>query len=294
MAKKKDRTYDSLQNPFDGFDCFPKGEVENVKLMLMTMASHTGITPEEYAAFIAQGGMSAFQERRVNAYVDEYLNNSCSNPEEKALPDADQKSLRLKIQMKGVSKPPMWREIVIPADFNFFQLHLAIQAVIGLYDAHLWQFQHKAYDSGLQIGIPADDNDGFGLYEYTNDANSTPVTSYLSEKGDKLEYVYDFGDDWIFKVSVEEVMDHPVDGAHCTRWKGDLQPLEDTGGIWAYTTIRDAFADGVKLTASQKKKLAQDLGFMSFRELSERVEDADFDIEVVAAELANIPESGQM
>ena len=60
------------------------------------------------------------------------------------------------------------------------------------------------------------------------------------------------------------------------------------------TTIRDAFADGVKLTASQKKKLAQDLGFMSFRELSERVEDADFDIEVVAAELANIPESGQM
>lgn len=33
---------------------------------------------------------------------------------------------------------------------------------------------------------------------------------------------------------------------------------------------------------------------MSFRELSERVEDADFDIEVVAAELANIPESGQM
>ena len=36
MAKKKDRTYDSLQNPFDGFDCFPKGEVENVKLMLMT------------------------------------------------------------------------------------------------------------------------------------------------------------------------------------------------------------------------------------------------------------------
>lgn len=171
-----------MQNPFDGFDCFPKGEVENVKLMLMTMASHTGITPEEYAAFIAQGGMSAFQERRVNAYVDEYLNNSCSNPEEKALPDADQKSLRLKIQMKGVSKPPMWREIVIPADFNFFQLHLAIQAVMGLYDAHLWQFQHKAYDSDLQIGIPADDNDGFGLYEYTNDANSTPVTSYLSEK----------------------------------------------------------------------------------------------------------------
>lgn len=210
------------------------------------------------------------------------------------MPDAGCKSLRLKVQMKDVSKPPMWREIVIPADFNFSQLHHAIQAVAGLENCHLWQFQHQVYNPDLQIGIPADDGTGFGLDEWTHDADATPVTGFLAKKGDKLEYVYDFGDDWIFTVSVLEVIDRRGDVAECTKWKCDFQPIEDCGGIWAYQQLRDAFTAPKTLTSKQKKELVETFGFENFSQLSAWVDDALMDIEYVNERLAEIPESGRL
>lgn len=89
----------------------------------------------------------------------------------------------------------------VPANFTFYQLHKAIQAVCGFEDAHLWQFQHRAYDPDLQIGIPLDRSNSFGmgLEKWTHDARKTGITAFLAEKGQKLVYVYDFGDDWIFR-----------------------------------------------------------------------------------------------
>ena len=58
--------------------------------------------------------------------------------------DAAEKTLVLKIQMKGVTKPPMWREVEIPANYNFEELHEVIQIVTGLENCHLWQFNKSA------------------------------------------------------------------------------------------------------------------------------------------------------
>lgn len=274
-------------------------EYEGLKMMLMTAMAEMHVTPEEYAAFLADGKSKSERMDRLRAMAADcrFDGNGCGHVAGEVvqpMPDAGCKSLRLKVQMKDVSKPPMWREIVIPADFNFSQLHHAIQAVAGLENCHLWQFQHQAYNPDLQIGIPADDGTGFGLDEWTHDADATPVTGFLAKKGDKLEYVYDFGDDWIFTVSVLEVIDRRGDVAECTKWKCDFQPIEDCGGIWAYQQLRDAFTALKTLTSKQKKELVETFGFENFSQLSAWVDDSLMDIEYVNERLAEIPESGRL
>jgi len=271
-------------------------ELNAMKRAEMTALAEMGVTSEEYAAFLAEGKTVSDHRAELRSMLDEAEGRNTRHNGIKckpALPDAREKSLRLKIQMKDVTKPPMWREIVIPADFNFSQLHHAIQAVTGLTNSHLWQFQEKAYDSAFTIGIPMHD-DGFGLDDVTHDADETPLTSFLAAKGDKLEYVYDFGDDWIFTVSVLGVIDRAGEVAECTKWKCEFQPIEDSGGIWSYLQLRDAFSNADALTAKQKKELAASFCFDTFRQLSAWVDDAMMDIEYVNECLAELPESGRM
>lgn len=142
------------------------------------------------------------------------------------------RSLRLKIQMKYVTKPPMWREVLVPADMSFLGLHNVIQTVCGFDGYHLWRFQEKIYNSYPEIGLPSDDDPD------VEDASQINVTDYLAQKGDTMEYVYDFGDDWIFTITVLEASDMEVKHPSLLKWKSDLQPAEDSGGPYAYMEMR--------------------------------------------------------
>lgn len=267
-------------------------ELEGMKIMVMTALSEMGVTPDEYANFLDDSKRFNEREALLRSMAEEFSTKKWEPEEVQAMPDAAKKSLRIKIQLKGVAKPPLWREVVIPADFNFSQLHFVIQAVTGLCNCHLWQFQRQAYNPDLQIGIPA--GGGYGLDEWTHDADKTPVTGFLSKKGDKLEYVYDFGDDWIFVVSVIEIMDRGDEVAVCTKWKCEFQPIENCGGVWAYLQLRDAFSAKEQLTAKQKREVARNLGVEDFERLELMVGDTEFDIEFIQEQLAEIPESGRM
>ena len=257
-----------------------------------------GITPDEYAEFysMANGmvkaatGMDLHDSPMPDNMMKPVVRTRHRGPSATVMKDAAEKTLTLKVQMQDVTKPPMWRELKVPADFTFFHLHKAIQAACGFEDCHLWQFQRRAYDPELQIGVPRDHNDpfGMGLEEWTDDARDTGLTAYLAAKGDKLVYVYDFGDDWIFDVSVTAVDPRDGDVAVCTRWKSDLQPMEDTGGIWSYLNMRTAMKEKDSLKPRQKKELAESLGFDSFDELEDCLSGALFDPEVVNNSLAEI------
>lgn len=290
MAKKHD-IISKGPAPFDGKRQDDEQEqYEAMKLLTMATLEQLGVTAKEYAAFLKEsGGMSDIRQMAEEAFGFSPL--GMGEPEDvHPIGDADKKSLRLKIQMKDVTKPPMWREVVIPADFNFTQLHYAIQAVTGLENCHLWQFQHKAYDPSLQIGIPAKGQFEFGLGDCTHNADETPVTGFLAEKGDKLEYVYDFGDDWIFTVSVLEAMESQGDVAKMTKWKCDPQPIEDCGGVWDYLRLRDVLIDPKSFNKKEKEEMADNLGFESVDDFRAWLEDSLIDPEHVAERLSEIPD----
>ncbi|WP_332912008.1 plasmid pRiA4b ORF-3 family protein [Algoriphagus boritolerans] len=110
--------------------------------------------------------------------------------------------LQLKIQLKGITKPPVWRRLKIPGQLTFQQLHQVIQAAFGWHGYHLFQFSPEGFGSYPQIGIADEDWSD----EELEDAKTTLVSQYLTVKGEKFCYIYDFGDDWIHQITVEEVL----------------------------------------------------------------------------------------
>lgn len=267
-----------------------------VEIMLQAMA--LGVTPAEFAEFykIVSGeidvtsGLSRHDLSPANYGSPRPAGRKRGAAGSSELKDAKEKTLTLRVQMHDVTKPPMWRELKVPADFTFLQLHKAIQGACGLEECHLWQFQRKPYDPELQIGVPSDRKNpyGMGLEDCTHDARKTGITAFLAEKGQKLVYVYDFGDDWIFNVSVTGIGPRDGDTAVCTRWKSDLQPIEDTGGIWSYLDLRQAWSERATLTKRQKEELADRFGYDSFDDLMDLVTEAIFDPETVNERLADI------
>lgn len=158
------------------------------------------------------------------------------------IPDADKKSLVLKIQLRGVSKPPLWREVQVPADIDFLKLHEIIQALFGWGGFHLWQFEERPYSHGYRISMPSPEesvwDDG-----PTDNADETPITIVLKKKGDKMVYVYDFGDDWIHDISVKEVLDKKTEHPVCLKFKSG-NPMEDIGGIYGLEEMRQEEGPG--------------------------------------------------
>ena len=72
-------------------------------------------------------------------------------------------AIQLKIQIKGITKPPVWRRLLIPDSFDFRQLHYAIQLASDWGNEHLYQFQKQAYSGGWCISEPEEDG-GMGFF----------------------------------------------------------------------------------------------------------------------------------
>lgn len=292
MAKKKRITENTAS--FDNVI----NEHDKKKLVVMIMMAKLNISVEEYDAFLKSNidmekildmiqDMPLLQGDDDNDDCRESMRQHPISETPAPMPDAKNKSLRIKVQMNDVSNPPMWRELIIPADFNFTQLHYAIQAVTGFDNSHLWMFQRQAYNPDLQIGIPMDDDD-YGLEEMTHDADETDITCFLAKKGDKLEYVYDFGDDWIFTVSVIDVIDRHSEVAEMTKWKCEMQPIEDSGGIYSYLQLRDTVSNIGSFTKKEKNQIAEYFGCDDFELFTSWIDEAKFDPEYINKRLAGI------
>ena len=162
--------------------------------------------------------------------------------------------LQLKIQLRNVTKPPVWRRVQIPSDITFLELHYVIQAAFGWYNEHLFKFQHRPYDREWTVEIPEDDGVDmssagsfwgvagmFGLGPEQKDARSTKVWPFLKSKHlDKFVYIYDFGDDWVHDITIEDTISgQTLLYPRCIGGKGACPP-EDCGGPWGYQELKDS------------------------------------------------------
>jgi hypothetical protein len=139
----------------------------------------------------------------------------------------------LSVSLRGVSKPPVWRRVVVPADLTLEELHAVVVLSMGWEDDHLHRFSTRSGDygpSGLDLGYA--------------DESSACLGDVLSRKGAKLLYTYDFGDDWEHDVRLEETRTATPGSVYpcCLAGEGACPP-EDCGGPWGYQNLKEVLAD---------------------------------------------------
>lgn len=148
---------------------------------------------------------------------------------------------QFKIMLKN-SKPAIWRRIQLPSSCTFWELHVAIQNSMGWYDCHLHQFDVVEPKTGrmLMIGIPIDD----GFDDMPVEHGREHRVKDFIESNLKMNYTYDFGDDWEHSIVFEGEFPISKGVAYPVCLKGkNACPPEDVGGIWGYEDFLQAIND---------------------------------------------------
>jgi hypothetical protein len=149
---------------------------------------------------------------------------------------------QFKITLKRV-KPPIWRRIHVPETYTFWDLHVAIQDVMGWLDCHLHHFEILNPSTSMkeEIGIPDED------FEW--DRSILPgwkqkISDFFSRDHSKSDYIYDYGDHWEHTVKLEKILPRQEDIKYpvCIGGKRACPP-EDSGGPWGYEDFLAAIAN---------------------------------------------------
>ena len=141
--------------------------------------------------------------------------------------------LQLKVSLVDASDPPVWRRLLAPASMRLDRLHDVIQAAMGWEDCHLHAFTANDVDYG-----PPDPELGH------RNERRVALGDVIGERGDRMRYVYDFGDHWRHDIVVEKVLEGEPGARYpiCLTGKGRCPP-EDCGGAWGYAELRETLTD---------------------------------------------------
>ncbi len=178
---------------------------------------------------------------------------------------------QLKITLRGVSKPPVWRRMLVPAAIALDELHEVILRVMGWHGGHL----HVFSDGMTEYGVP-DRELGHA------DEAGVELADLVSVPGERVSYTYDFGDDWEHDIKLEKVLapDPAVAIPVCLTGKGACPP-EDCGGAWGYADLKEAIANPGR---EEHEKL---LGWLGLDDPSE-FDPAEFSLDEVNARLRHV------
>ncbi len=144
---------------------------------------------------------------------------------------------QLKITLLG-TEPAVWRRVVAPVTISLDRLHDVIQVVMGWQDTHLHEFivRQRRFSEVMDNIDPLDGSEDESEYR---------LNALLTRKGQRMTYVYDFGDNWEHDILLENSRYEDreqamavvcLDGARAC-------PPEDVGGIPGYETLSAAMRD---------------------------------------------------
>ena len=96
------------------------------------------------------------------------------------------------------SDPLICRQVEVPTSITLKVLHDVIQAVMGWFDYHLWEFTI----GNQKYGLPMDEDWGT---EPRIDGGKVRLRDVLKAPRTIIDYVYDFGDDWQHRLIVSDI-----------------------------------------------------------------------------------------
>ncbi len=139
-------------------------------------------------------------------------------------------------------EPTIWRVIIVPSEYSFWDLHVAIQDAMGWLDYHLHAFRirmpHKKKE--MEIGIPDDEDFDHPVVP----GWEVPITRVFTEPGKSAIYDYDFGDGWSHNVFLEGILLKKEGAKYPLCVAGERAcPPEDCGGVPGYYQLLEILAD---------------------------------------------------
>lgn len=132
----------------------------------------------------------------------------------------------LHVQLLNI-KPLIWRRLVVDGDTSLGKLHHYLQAAMGWTDSHLHEFRigDRCYGD-----LKHDADNELGHL----DERKVILKRYF-EVGSEFIYQYDFGDNWIHRIVVEQITQaDSVLGVACVEEGERACPPEDVGGCGEY------------------------------------------------------------
>ena len=114
--------------------------------------------------------------------------------------DPARAQLQLKVTLRDI-RPAIWRRLIVPANIKLPVFHAVLQHAFDWTDSHLHAFRigddsYEAYDPELWDDWPGGPE--------KHDESKFRLNDLLHAKGDRLRYLYDFGDSWEHDVRVEK------------------------------------------------------------------------------------------
>ena len=121
--------------------------------------------------------------------------------------------------------PLIWRQVEVPTSITLKVLHEIIQAVMGWFDDHVWEFAVGEQRYGL--AIHKDRGSSLRL-----SASKVRLRNILKPEVTVIDYTYDFKDNWQHRLTITD-MRAGLPGVSYPRYlSGEkMAPPEEVGGI---------------------------------------------------------------
>jgi hypothetical protein len=150
---------------------------------------------------------------------------------------------QFKISLKN-TKPLIWRRIVVPSNYSFWDLHVAIQDSMGWLDYHLHVFEILNPETNIkvEIGIPDEEYDARNRKVLPD--HKEIISKYFNENNRNAVYEYDFGDSWKHTLKLEKILPASIGEKYPKCIAGKMAcPPEDCGGIHGYYNLLKVLSD---------------------------------------------------
>jgi Plasmid pRiA4b ORF-3-like protein len=145
-------------------------------------------------------------------------------------------NVQLRIELLRI-KPHVWRRVIVPETVTLARLHTILQAAMGWTESHLhgYEIANRRYgieDPDWPSSVPK------------LDERRARLKSIIDEQVKDFTYLYDFGDGWEHRVTIEGLVASEMgrQPSVCTAGESACPP-EDVGGEPGYETFLAAIAD---------------------------------------------------
>jgi hypothetical protein len=142
----------------------------------------------------------------------------------------------VRIDLKD-SDPPIWRMVEVPTSVTLKVLHDIIQVTMGWFDYHLWEM----VIGDQTYGLPMDEDWGTAPRKM---AERVRLRDVLAPGATRIDYTYDFGDNWEHTLIVSDVRAGDPVTPYPRFIAGERDcPPEDCGGIPGFYEMLEARTD---------------------------------------------------